>query len=157
MAGGIARSASVQSGGARIVYGTASNTVVSSGGFDLVLSGGLMNGGTAESSTITFASGGTLKLDHSAAFGGTIAGLASPAEVIDLADISFGSSTTLGYSGNTLSGTLTVSDGTHTALLSQYVAANFNLASDGHGGTLVTDPPVGTFDGQSSLTQPPHA
>jgi hypothetical protein len=43
------------------------------------------------------------------------------------------------------SGTLTVTDGTHTAqiaLLGQYVTANFHLSADGHGGTLVKDPPV---------------
>ena len=42
-------------------------------------------------------------------------------------------------------GTLSVSDGTHTAalaLLGQYVAANFHLSADGHGGTLVIDPPL---------------
>jgi hypothetical protein len=40
---------------------------------------------------------------------------------------------------------LTVSDGTHTAnllLLGQYVAAQFAMSSDGHGGTLITDPPL---------------
>ena len=42
-------------------------------------------------------------------------------------------------------GTLSVTDGVHTAnlaLLGQYVAANFSLASDSHGGTIVNDPPV---------------
>ncbi len=46
-----------------------------------------------------------------------------------------------------LSGTLTVTSGGHTAditLLGQYVAGNFSITSDGHGGTLVTDPPVTT-------------
>jgi hypothetical protein len=50
-----------------------------------------------------------------------------------------------------------VSDGTHTAnvaLLGQYMAASFATASDGHGGTLVTDPPV--VASQTLLTQP-HA
>ena len=38
-------------------------------------------------------------------------------------------------------GQLTVTDGTHTAviqLFGQYVASDFAFASDGHGGTLVT-------------------
>jgi len=38
-----------------------------------------------------------------------------------------------------------VTDGTHTArlvMLGNYVAANFHLANDGTGGTLVFDPPV---------------
>jgi hypothetical protein len=41
-----------------------------------------------------------------------------------------------------LDGTLTVMHSTHTASLTlgQYTAANFHLASDGYGGTIVTDP-----------------
>jgi hypothetical protein len=42
-----------------------------------------------------------------------------------------------------LSGTLTVRDGKNEVdltLLGQYSTANFSLASDGHGGTLITDP-----------------
>jgi hypothetical protein len=38
---------------------------------------------------------------------------------------------------------LTVSDGVHTAhltLLGQYITAQFTSGSDGHGGTVVTDP-----------------
>ena len=39
------------------------------------------------------------------------------------------------------SGTLTVTDGVHTAsiqLLGQYMASEFVAASDGHGGTIIT-------------------
>jgi hypothetical protein len=66
--------------------------------------------------------------------------------VVDLADIALGSSgPTLGYSGNTLSGVLTVSDGSHVATLNMignYVLGSFKTNTDGHGGTLLTDPPV---------------
>ena len=87
-------------------------------------------------------------LDDSQSFHGTIAGFASPPgvmEEIDLADISFGKKTKVSFkeAQDKLSGTLTVTDGTHTAnltLLGQYSANNFSLASDGHGGTIVTDP-----------------
>ena len=53
----------------------------------------------------------------------------------------------MGFSeaGNNLSGTLTVTDGTHTAnltLIGQYVTAQFTKATDGHGGTLIGDPPL---------------
>jgi hypothetical protein len=54
-----------------------------------------------------------------------------------------------------IGGTLTVTDGTDTAviaLLGQYVAANFKMGSNGAGGTLVTDPPVGGSD----TLFPPH-
>ena len=77
-------------------------------------------------------------------FRGKIAGFDSPSETIDLTAVNFASAT-LGYVGNSLSGTLTVTDGTNTArlvMLGSYVAANFHLATDGHGGTLVSDPPL---------------
>jgi hypothetical protein len=88
--------------------------------------------------------GGTLQLDDSQHFGGVISGFGAPGG-IDLGDIAFGSGTSLGYSGDTTSGILTVGDGTPTAaihLVGQYVAGNFSLQGDGQGGTLVTDPPV---------------
>lgn len=77
-------------------------------------------------------------------FGATIAGLSDTDEIINLLDIDFATAT-LGYSGNTGSGVLTITDGTDTAtlnLIGQYTAASFTLASNGAGGTLVWDPPV---------------
>src|SRR3974390_2219476 len=111
---------------------------------------------------ITFATsaGGTLQLDASIAFGGLVAGFGLP-DSLDLRDISYISGTTsetFVEAGNNLSGTLMVTDGTHTAnltLLGQYATGNFTLASDGHGGTLVTDPPLAVAtDQQSFLSQP---
>jgi hypothetical protein len=109
---------------------------------------------------VTFAPGdtGTLRLDASSQFSGTVAGLALGND-LDLADIAFGDSTALGYmpnGNNNTGGTLSATDGSHIAniaLLGQYMASSFIMASDGHGGTLITDPP---------LTQPqtlsqPHA
>jgi hypothetical protein len=77
---------------------------------------------------------------------------------IDLSGISFGADTTLAYSVNNdnTGGTLTVSDGLHAqsvALLGQYMASSFVTASDGHGGTLITDPP----SNQQPLLTHPHA
>src|SRR5262249_1136027 len=51
--------------------------------------------------------------------------------------------------GNNSPGTLTVSDGTHSANIAfsgDYSLANFTAYSDGHGGTAIVDPPspVGT-------------
>ena len=101
---------------------------------------------------------GTLTFDDSQAYTGTVAGLA-PGNHIDLADISFGAHTTLGYTPNDSNsgGGLTASDGSHVAkiaLLGQYAAASFAMASDGHGGTLITDPPE--LVAQAQLTKP-HA
>jgi hypothetical protein len=100
------------------------------------------------SSPVTFASGGggTLQLDASVSFGGLVAGFGA-SDHLDLGDIAFGSGTHVSFTeaANNLSGTLTVTDGIHTAniaLLGQYTAAQFTSASDGHGGTLIGDPPV---------------
>ncbi len=115
----------------------------------------------AYSATATFAStvAGSLKLDSSTQFHGTIAGFGRQDE-IDLSDIVFASSPTLGFTENNAgtAGTLTVSDGTHTAnltLLGNYMAASFAKASDGHGGTLVLDPPLSSAQ-NSGLSQPVH-
>jgi hypothetical protein len=114
----------------------------------------IMSGGSAAATSITFGGSGSLVLDNSTAFGGKIVGFGGP-DQIDLADVGFGPSTTLAYSSGPLSGTLTASDGTHTAnltLIGQYTAANFSLSADGHGGTLITDPPVSSGGGLA----PPH-
>src|SRR5262249_37103233 len=47
------------------------------------------------------------------------------------------------YSGNGSTGTLTVTDGVHTANISlegDYLLSSWDLSSDGHGGTVVIDP-----------------
>jgi len=61
---------------------------------------------------------------------------------LDLADIQYASST-LSYSANQdgAGGTLTASDGTHTAnivIVGQHTGADFGLAADGGLGTLIT-------------------
>jgi autotransporter passenger strand-loop-strand repeat protein len=143
--------------------------VVEAGGFasSTLLEGGLMevaSGGSVAYNTsslghgdVDFGSGGgILQLDFSQGFIGTIDGFASPAgvtEAIDLVDITFGAGTSVKFTeaaGNT-SGTLTVTDGTHVAnltLLGQYSTASFGLSNDGHGGTMVTDPPA--LDGSAA-------
>lgn len=73
---------------------------------------------------------------------------------LDLSDIVFASGPTVDFTPAVGSGTLSISDGTRTAnltLLGTYTTANFHLASDGHGGTLVTDPPsTGSPSGASA-------
>ncbi|WP_407158797.1 heparin lyase I family protein [Bradyrhizobium sp. STM 3557] len=98
---------------------------------------------------------GTLIIDHSDQFHGTIGGQLTTTDVIDFKDITAGSNASLAYSGNNSPGTLTVSDGTHTAqvaLLGSYSLANFTASSDGHGGTSVVDPPIASAQ-VSSLDQ----
>jgi large repetitive protein len=110
----------------------------------------------AYSGTVTFAGAtGTLKIDNSASFSGTIGGQLAIGDVIDLADITAGANATISYSGNNSPGTLTVSDGTHTvhiALLGSYTLANFTASADGHGGTSVVDPPLPTSQGANATS-----
>lgn len=114
---------------------------------------------TATQAHLAFApEGAALQLDHSTAFIGEIAGFGG-ADTIDLRDVIFGSGTTLGYKANSSNagGTLVVSDGTHTsalALLGQYTATSFAVASDGHGGTIIASASAAT---QANTLAPPHA
>jgi hypothetical protein len=103
---------------------------------------------------VTFAPGAaaTLKLDDAQQFGGKVAGFTA-ADQLDLADIAFGPGTTLGYAPNAgnSGGTLTANHAS-IALLGQYMASSFAASSDGHGDTLVTDPPPI----QQQLLSQPH-
>jgi hypothetical protein len=88
---------------------------------------------------------GTLKLDQSMAFTGNVSGLTA-ADALDMSDIKFGANTTATFSGNIDGGTLAVTDGSDTAqiaLLGNYTTSGWTLSSDGNGGTLVVDPPLG--------------
>ena len=142
-AGGVVSGAVVDSGSYQAVEagGTASGTTLN-GGSEIVETGGTANG------TITFTGSGQLTLDQSTGTNNfQLVGFNAPSEKLDLADISYGAKTTIAFSeaSSGQSGTLTVSDGTHTAditLDGQYIAQNFTLASDGRGGTIVYDPPV---------------
>ena len=110
-------------------------------------------------SAVTFATpAGTLQLDQSQTFKGTVKGMSTTVgTTLDLSDIGFGGATTATYSGTTTSGVLTVTDGTHTAtitLLGNYTNSTFSVAADGHGGTNVTDPPKA---GKVASPAPTHA
>jgi autotransporter passenger strand-loop-strand repeat protein len=159
---GVAQSTLVNSGGMLTVSsgGQANALMVQSGGSALVLSGGafsgatiiggrleISSGGLAISSTVAFVgNSGTLQLGANK-YRGKIEGFTG-ADTIDLLAIAYNSgTTTLGYldNGTGSGGTLTVSDGVHTAKLTMigaYVMENFKLSTDSHGGTLITDPPV---------------
>jgi hypothetical protein len=155
----------------KLIFATVAN-----GGFELVESGSIdsgvtisggtfdvASGGSTGSGPVTFASsgGGTLQLDASVSFGGLVAGFGAP-DHLDLRDIAFGSSTSVSFveaAGGT-SGTLTVTDGAHTAnitLLGQYMASQFTSASDGHGGTLIGDPSVAAGNDAATLVASRHA
>ena len=110
------------------------------------------SGGTAEisgasGSTVEFTgSTGTLELQDAQAFSGKIVGLAG-ADTIDLADLSFSSSTEATFLGTATGGTLTITNGTQTAkiaLTGDYLSSTWTLSSDGANGTDVVDPTVST-------------
>src|SRR5262249_8201748 len=95
--------------GSGSIIGT--NSLVVGNGASVELTG-------AYSGTVSFAGAtGTLIIDHSVNFHGTIGGALPIGDVIDLADITAGAGATLSYSGNNSPGTLTVSDGVNTANL----------------------------------------
>jgi hypothetical protein len=78
-------------------------------------------------------------------------------EMIDNAGAGFGAHSTLGYSTNSDNPgwALTATDGLlaqRLALLGQYAAASFVMASDGHGSTSITNPPE--LVAQMQLTKP---
>ena len=96
---------------------------------------------------VTFnATTGTLRLDQSVNYTGTISGFSTQdgtlanSDKIDLRDINSATAQVTGYTN----GVLTVTDGTNTANLhfsGSYVQSNFKLAPDGQNGTFVYDPP----------------
>ena len=100
-----------------------------------------IDGASAQSVTFT-GSAGTLILDDALAFTGQVSGLAG-SDAIDLADVSYGANTQATFLGNATGGTLTITNGTQTAniaLVGDYLSSNWDLSSDGNGGTVVVDP-----------------
>jgi hypothetical protein len=107
---------------------------------------------TASNQIVTFTSGtGELVLSDPAGFSGQIVGFtgtapnAAHSDTIDLVNINYDSP---GFTEtyNSATGLLTVADGTHTASIT---FDNFNgtldFASDGDGGTLITDPSASSW------------
>ncbi|PWT86145.1 MAG: hypothetical protein C5B56_12895 [Proteobacteria bacterium] len=139
--------------------GVASGTTITGGGSEIVAAGGIANGATI--------AGGTLEVQPGAAIGGTIAftgsgsvlqidGPGAPSQnvlpdatlsditgsgAIDLRGVTFQSGSTA--STNAAGTQLTVSVGGNTYLFAfdgSIAGHTFNVSSDNHGGSLVTDP-----------------
>jgi hypothetical protein len=112
---------------------------------------------SAYSGQLSFAAdSGTLKLDNSATFAGTVAGM-SGHDTIDFADIDPTKVQAPTYAGDSSGGMLNVSDETHSAniaLLGSYLASSFAASSDGHGGTNVVE--HAPADQTAILAQPQH-
>ncbi len=142
-------------GAATIVGGLANTGTIEANGGVLTIDGSVTGKGSAVvaagtlaalgafAENVTFTgSTGALMLGQSQAYAGSISGFSKTgATSLDLRDITFTGSGEAAYSGNAKGGTLTVTDGTHTAhiaLKGNYVGASFVTASDGAGGVLVT-------------------
>ena len=112
----------------------------------------------SDSGTVTFAGPtGTLWLDRPSTFTSKVAGFGAQ-ESIDLPTIPFGAHTSWGTREQQRHRWhLSVKEGTHIAelaLLGNYIAGSFVTASDGYGGTLITE---GVQTAQQSLLTHPHA
>ena len=147
--------------GGLIIYSTIENTgLIWANGGNITIDGDVIGSGSAKISgtaslefgsassantTLAADAAGSLILDDSFHFSGTVAGFDGN-DYFDLADVLFANGVTLDYAANQdgTGGTLSVSDGAHTAsiaLLGQYDAAGFQSAADSTSGTLVTYDP----------------
>ncbi|WP_439375552.1 beta strand repeat-containing protein [Bradyrhizobium sp. DASA03120] len=113
------------------------------GGSALITGSATLELGGASSTGVTFdaVGNGLLQLDHAINFSGLVSGF-NAGDQIDLHDILSASGASASYTANDAGtgGTLSVTDGVHTAnigLLGQYTSDEFELASDGAGGTLI--------------------
>ena len=125
----------------------------------MIATGGTLAVNAPFHEAVTFAGGtGTLALDQPNTFSGQISGFTGttpdPAhsDTIDLVGINY-NSPHFSEAYNASTGLLTVSDGTNAASLT---FVNFdgtlNFASDGNGGTLITDPPKASSSYDSPST-----
>ncbi|GLO50690.1 adhesin [Pseudomonas putida] len=101
--------------------------------------------GAASDQHVTFDSGaaGTLKLEKSTAFSGSVSGFAA-GDKLDFGDVAFGANTQITYAANDTGtgGMLTLSDGahlTHVAMNGQYAAAGLQANAEGSGSELAYD------------------
>jgi Ca2+-binding RTX toxin-like protein len=124
------------------------NGNVTGSGMALISGTGILEFGADSSENVTFADDatGTLKLDDSRDFTGTIAGF-DAGNTIDVGDIAFGSGMVVNYTANDAGtgGTLVVSDGTQNVQLSivgNYTAAGLAANQTGSGTIIAYSAPA---------------
>ena len=119
-----------------------------------IIEGGTMIFGAQSNMNVAFENGvgtptyGELVLGDAAGFSGQISGFVGTApdtahsDAIDLEGINYNSSS-FSETYDAAKGLLTVTDGTHSASLTfDNFGGTLSFASDGNGGTLITDPPA---------------
>ncbi|MEO8926849.1 MAG: hypothetical protein ABI306_06760, partial [Caulobacteraceae bacterium] len=147
-----------QSGGVVTIAGAVNNTgvlevhsgsvtvngEVTGTGSAVIAAGTLYFASTFAENAVFGGGSGVLELARSQSYAGTVINFShGGGTALDLRDIAFGGSTKATYSGTATTGTLTVTDGFHTAhikLKGNYLSSHFKVSSDGHGGTTVVDP-----------------
>jgi hypothetical protein len=165
--------------GGKLTDGAGSSVLIGAGETFTLLSGGSAGGGgtieigaeahlnvsgeITSSQKIAFeASSGTLELADPAAFTAGIAGFARGDRIdIRAAGFSYSPSETVSFTENAAKteGTLTIKDGAAVfalTLFGQYVAADFKLATDSHGGTLVTYSTTSANNAALQIASPGH-
>jgi fibronectin-binding autotransporter adhesin len=120
----------------------------------LVAGDGTLTANAAVTVPVQFlASTGTLALGQPGSMGGLIYGFTGD-DAIDLVHVGT-TGVSLSYAPGAGQGVLTVKSGTATAaslhFKGSYVTANFRVTTDGHGGTLILDPPVPAAGGGLTL------
>nr|QIG91066.1 hypothetical protein G6P99_00015 [Bradyrhizobium sp. 6(2017)] len=148
-AGGLVLASAVANSGLIWANGgaVAAEGEVTGSGNALISGAGTIEFGAASAAGVTFdvTAAGHLILDDAFHFSGTVSGLDGNDD-IDIKGISFGAGTTLNFTENQAGtgGTLTVSDGAHTAnivLLGQYDPNGFAEKADTTNGTVITYDP----------------
>ena len=138
---------------ATVVLDTATNltlskmsfiSAVGSHGADTITalaSGQTLTGGAGADTLVGYSGFGDKFTDTAAGLNGDTIKLFGGTDQIDISDLTFGGSTKLTYAGNTTQGVLALTDGIHSARITMagsFAAAHFDVATDLHGGTLVT-------------------
>ncbi len=123
------------------------NATVTGTGSARVIGGTLDASGTFNQAVAFSGGTGTLILGRSQLYTAAITGFSTTGGTsFDLSDVGFVSAGEATFSGTTLGGVLTVTDGTHTAklnLVGNFTGSTFTASSDGHGGVIVVDPTTG--------------
>jgi hypothetical protein len=114
-----------------------------------IFSGGTITFESSFTENVSFGSpttSGRLTLADSVGYTGTVYNFSTTRKnQLDLEDIAYSKKTTATFAGTATGGVLTVTDGSHTAnikLSGDYLGSKFSVSSDGHGGTIIVDPPA---------------
>jgi Concanavalin A-like lectin/glucanases superfamily/FecR protein/Cadherin-like len=153
--GNLSNSGTIEANGGTVVVGA--DASISGTATVTITNGGLADFVGSSTQTLdlnaTFSGTGTLELDNSQHYGGTVNGFVA-GDKIDLTDLAYSSSETDVW--NSTTHTLTINDGAHSSNIifsGSYDQNSFALTSDGHGGTdVVMSPAQASMTGLDSVS-----